>query len=87
MKIYSKYLIVLIAIISFSSFIPYFYSIIFAKSHNKDVVSYSEIIDDFVIRTFTANREILYTDKAGNSYSYTEFKALLYKGFTFNKRI
>ncbi len=82
MKIYSKYLIVLIAIISFSSFIPYFYSIIFAKSHNKDVVSYSEIIDDFVIRTFTANREILYTDKAGNSYSYTEFKALLPQVYT-----
>lgn len=77
MKLYSKYLIVLIAVFSFSIIIPYFYSIIFIKNTNKDFVYYSEIIDDFAVSTFTQNRSFIYRDKAGNTYTEKEFKQLL----------
>lgn len=77
MKLYSKYLIVLIAVFSFSIVMPYFYSIIFVESTNKDFVYYSEIIDDFTVRTYTADRNIEYRDKAGNTYTEKEFKEML----------
>ncbi len=77
MKIYSKYLIVFIAVVSFSNFIPYFYTIMFAKPNNKDFIYYSEIIDDFIIKTFTETREFIRKDKAGNTYSESELKKLL----------
>ena len=77
MKLYSKYLIVLIAVFSFSIIIPYFYSIIFIKNTNKDFVYYSEIIDDFALRTYTKDRNFIYRDKAGNTYTEKEFKQIL----------
>lgn len=77
MKLYSKYLIVLIAVFSFSIIMPYFYSIIFIKNTNKDFVYYSEIIDDFAVSTFTQNRSFIYRDKAGNTYTEKEFKQIL----------
>ena len=77
MKLYSKYLIVLIAVFSFSIIMPYFYSIIFIENTSKDFVYYSEIIDDFAVSTFTQNRSFIYRDKAGNTYTEKEFKQLL----------
>lgn len=77
MKLYSKYLIVLIAVFSFSIIMPYFYSIIFIENTNKDFVYYSEIIDDFVVRTYTYDRSFEYRDKAGNTYTEKEFKEML----------
>ncbi len=77
MKLYSKYIIVFAAVISFCSFIPYFYAVIFAKSNDKNFAYYSEIIDDFVVRTFTADRQQILKDKAGNEYNDAEFKKLL----------
>ena len=77
MKLYSKYLIVLIAVFSFSIIMPYFYSIIFIENTSKDFVYYSEIIDDFAVSTFTQNRSFIYRDKAGNTYTEKEFKQIL----------
>ena len=77
MKLYSKYLIVCIAVFSFSILMPYFYALIFVKNTDKDFIYYSEIIDDFAIRTYTADRNNIYKDKAGNIYSEQEFKQLL----------
>lgn len=77
MKLYSKYLIVCIAVFSFSILMPYFYALIFVKNTDKDFIYYSEIIDDFAIRTYTADRNNIYKDKAGNIYTEQEFKQLL----------
>ena len=77
MKLYSKYLIVFIAVFSFSMIMPYFYSLMFVKNTDKDFIYYSEIIDDFAIRTYNADRNNIYKDKAGNIYSEQEFKQLL----------
>lgn len=77
MKLYSKYLIVFIAVFSFSMIMPYFYSLMFVKNTDKDFIYYSEIIDDFAIRTYTADRNNIYKDKAGNIYTEQEFKQLL----------
>lgn len=77
MKLYSKYLIVCIAVFSFSILMPYFYALMFVKNIDKDFIYYSEIIDDFAIRTYTADRNNIYKDKAGNIYSEQEFKQLL----------
>lgn len=74
MKLYSKYPIVCIAVFSFSILMPYFYALIFVKNIDKDFIYYSEIIDDFAIRTYTADRNNIYKDKAGNIYSEQEFK-------------
>ena len=77
MKLYSKYLIVFIAVFSFSMIMPYFYSLMFVKNTDKDFIYYSEIIDDFAIRTYNADRNNIYKDKAGNIYSEHEFKQIL----------
>ena len=77
MKLYSKYLIVFIAVFSFSMIMPYFYSLMFVKNTDKDFIYYSEIIDDFAIRTYTADRNNIYKDKAGNIYTEQEFKHIL----------
>lgn len=77
MKLYSKYLIVFIAVFSFSMIMPYFYSLMFVKNTDKDFIYYSEIIDDFAIRTYNADRNNIYKDKAGNIYTEQEFKQLL----------
>ena len=77
MKLYSKYLIVFIAVFSFSMIMPYFYSLMFVKNTDKDFIYYSEIIDDFAIRTYTADRNNIYKDKAGNIYTEQEFKQIL----------
>lgn len=77
MKLYSKYLIVLIAVFSFSIIMPYFYSIISIETTSKDFVYYSEVIDDFVLRTYTHDRDFIYRDRAGNTYTEKEFKQLL----------
>ena len=77
MKLYSKYLIVFIAVFSFSMIMPYLYSLMLVKNIDKDFIYYSEIIDDFAIRTYTADRNNIYKDKAGNIYSEQEFKQLL----------
>lgn len=77
MKLYSKYLIVFIAVFSFSMIMPYFYSLMFVKNTDKDFIYYSEIIDDFAIRTYTADRNNIYKDKAGNIYTEQEFKDIL----------
>ena len=77
MKLYSKYLIVFIAVFSFSMIMPYFYSLMFVKNTDKDFIYYSEIIDDFAIRTYNADRNNIYKDKTGNIYSEQEFKQLL----------
>ena len=60
MKLYSKYLIVFIAVFSFSMIMPYFYSLMFVKNTDKDFIYYSEIIDDFAIRTYNADRNNIY---------------------------
>ena len=77
MKLYSKYLIVFIAVFSFSMIMPYFYSLMFVKNTDKDFIYYSEIIDDFAIRTYNADRNNIYKDKAGNIYTEQEFKQIL----------
>lgn len=82
MKIYSKYLIVFIAVFSFSILMPYFYALIFVKNTDKDFIYYSEIIDDFAIRKFKADRSVIYKDKAENIYSESEFKQILPQVYT-----
>ena len=82
MKLYSKYLIVCIAVFSFSILMPYFYALIFVKNTDKDFIYYSEIIDDFAIRKYTADRSVIYKDKAENIYSESEFKQILPQVYT-----
>lgn len=76
MRYISAYSIIIVGIISFSYFIPYFFSIISIEKKPSSVVYYSPVIEDFtIIKQIDKNNKI-YIDRVGNEYSLNEFKMI-----------
>lgn len=76
MKQISAYSIIIIGIISFAYFLPYFYSISSIEKKPIEIVYYSPVIEDFTIMEITERNKYTYKDRVGNTYTSNEFKEI-----------
>ncbi len=77
MKLISKYLIIIVAVVGFANVLPSLYNTTFSKSTNFKFVRYSPIIHDFVYMQMNNKNKRTYHDFAGNEYSEREYMKLL----------
>ncbi|QAR33786.1 DUF4857 domain-containing protein [Geovibrio thiophilus] len=77
MKYISRYLLLIAAVISFSSLIPYLYSTVFGKRAERPAIFYSKVIEDIVYSLEDRSGSRKYYDGAGNEYSAKEYTRLI----------
>ncbi len=77
MKYIARVSILIIAVLSFSKFIPQYYSKIFSERVNHPITFYSEVLNDFIFRTNDKSFEFRYFDSNGDNYTKKEYSSLL----------
>ncbi|WP_265821371.1 DUF4857 domain-containing protein [Geovibrio ferrireducens] len=77
MKLLSRYLLLIAAVISFSSLIPFIYTVTFGKRAERPAIFYSKVIEDIVYSLEDRSGSRKYYDGAGNEYSAREYTKLI----------
>ena len=77
MKYIARVSILIIAVLSFSKFIPQYYSKIFSERVNHPITFYSEVLNDFIFRTTDGSFNVRHFDSNGDNYTKKEYSSLL----------
>ncbi len=77
MKYIARVTMLIIAVLSFSKFIPQYYTKIFSERVNTPLIFYSEVLQDFILRTVDKSFNIRHFDSNGDNYTKKEYSSLL----------
>ncbi len=74
MRVLSGFAVIMIGVMSFAYFMPYFYGIAAVKKPYAPNVFFSPVIEDFIM--IKSGKDTSYCDRVGNIYDLNEFKKL-----------